>query len=397
MAESFVPPECSAVVKTAAIPDDHAALASSRARGLPIFRFSEMLAGLASESASAAVAGSHGKTTTSAMLAVILAAAGRDPTAVIGGEAPDLEDGNARLGEGRILVHEACEYAGSFLVYRPTHGVITNLGDDHVESYGGLDGLRAAFRHFAANTDPGGILVTSAALARNLDLRGVARARLVTLGNSCGDVRVRCHGRAFEIRFPDGGSCGAVSMALPGRHNMMNAAMAAAAAREGFGVELAVIRDALESFRGVEGRFQILRDTEDFALVDDYAHHPEEIEATLLTCRERFPGRRLRVLFQPHLEERTERRFQAFLNALALSDALILLKDCPVPGRDRGRHGGARRLYTALRRLGVDASYADSADEARAWFEVGARGGDVDVLLGAGDSKELGRALLRRS
>ncbi len=395
--EADVPAQCSAVVKTAAIPEDHPALAMARRRDLPVFRYAEMLAALAGTTTSAAVAGSHGKTTTSAMLAVILMAAKRDPSAVIGGDVPDLCDGNARYGSDGPLVHEACEYAGSFLEYRPDHAVITNLGDDHVDSYGGLDALKRAFRQFAAGVDAAGRLVTSAALARHLDLRGVAKARLVTLGNSCGDVRIRIDGRAFEVRFPDGARSGPIELGIPGRHNMMNAAMAAAAAREAFGVDLAVIGRALQAFRGVEGRFQILRDEEDFALIDDYAHHPAEIEATLLTCRDRFPGRRLRVLFQPHLEQRTERHFQAFLNALALADELLLLKDCSVPGRDGGRYRGAHRLYEGLRKLGVRASYADSPDEAASWFSVGAREGDIDVLLGAGDSRDLACALLRRS
>ena len=394
--ESEIPAECSAVVRTAAIPDDHPAMVAALARNLPTFRYAEMLAGLAATTTSAAVAGSHGKTTTSAMLAQILMAARRNPSAVIGGDVLDFGDGNARWGVDGPLVHEACEYAGSFLVYRPSHAVITNLGDDHVDSYGGLDALRGAFRQFAAGVDGAGCLVTSAALARDLDLRGVAGARLVTLGNSCGDVRLRIEGGTFELRFPDGARSGPIQLRIPGRHNIMNAAMAAAAAREAFGVELAAIRRALLGFRGVEGRFQILRDEEHRALVDDYAHHPAEIEMTLLTCRDRFPDRRLRVLFQPHLEERTERHFQAFLNALALADELVLMKDCAVPGRDGGRHRGAHRLYEGLLKLGVRASYADTPQEAEAWFSVGAREGDVDVLLGAGDSRDLAHALLRR-
>lgn len=383
------------VVCTEAVADENPELVAARERGVEVVRYGAALAHLLQGRRSTAVAGTHGKTTTAAILAFILREAGFEPGALVGGDVPQL-DGGVLLGEGEPMVVEACEYRESFLELAPRHAVITNVDDDHLDHYGTEDRLRAAFRRFARSVDPSGLLVTTSAAARELDLRGAASCRMLTLGPKRRDVRLRVErDGSFSLLHPDGRRTPRMQLALPGHHNLMNAAMAVVIADRAYGVDVDAIAAAVGRFGGVERRFDVLLESEAAVVVDDYAHHPAELEATLLTARRRHPGHRVVAMFQPHLASRTRRHFPGFLNALAHADVCLLVDDYVVAGRDEDGAAGARMLREALAALYMPCLRTSLADAADALIEIH-RPGDVIVACGAGDVGEASRELAQR-
>ncbi len=393
-AAGHIPRGACTVVATAAVSDDNPELVAARRRKLRVLCYAEALDLVSRDRDTVAVAGTHGKTTSSAMIAFILRSAGLEPGAVIGGLVPQL-GGNSLLGEGAPFVTEACEYARSFLRISPRHAVITNVGDDHLDYYRSLDRLRAAFRSFAEALPREGLLVTSSRVARDLDLRGVLKARMLTIGAKQHDVRILDRDGGFVLVMPDGERSAEIRLHLPGRHNRMNAAMAAVLCRRAYDLPFAAIVPALEAFEGVERRFRVLVDRPERVVIDDYAHHPAEVEATLLATRERFPRRRIVAVFQPHLADRVRRHRAGFLNALAYADEVELLRDYEVVGRDESDRGGAQLLGEAFASLGMAVPcHADIESAARSLGNRPERG-EVYCIMGAGDIGELSLELAR--
>ncbi|MEE9391109.1 MAG: UDP-N-acetylmuramate--L-alanine ligase [Planctomycetota bacterium] len=392
-----LPQDVDFVVRSAAVPDENPEVLAARERGLPVETYARALGALTAHRATAAVAGTHGKTTTAAMLALILDRAGLEPGAVIGGAVPQI-GGSVLYGTGAPFVAEACEYAESFLDLEPRHAIMVNIDADHLEYYGSMDRLRAAFSAFAAKLNADGLIVTTTEVAMALDLRRTARARVLTLGSSKCDVRLIEEAGGFRLLHPDGQSSGWLPAPLPGRHNLINAALAAVMAKKGYSVDHCQIKAAFGEFRGVERRFERLVDTDALTLIDDYAHHPTEVEATLLAARECYPNRRLVAIFQPHLEDRTRRHFAGFLNSLALADEVVVLRDYLVQGRDQGEGQGARKLTEVLKTLDVDCFYAGDRNEAIEHLlprQIRSQS-EVWVVMGAGDIRELSRDLHAR-
>ncbi|MCB9831921.1 MAG: UDP-N-acetylmuramate--L-alanine ligase [Planctomycetes bacterium] len=382
------------VVTTAALTEDNPELQAARRRKLRVLRYGEALDLVCRDRHCVAIAGTHGKTTTTAMIAWVLKQAGLDPGAVVGGIVPQL-GGNVLLGRGPAFVTEACEYAHSFLHLRPRHAVITNVGDDHLDFYRSLDRLRAAFRQFVESLPADGLLVTSSRAARDLDLRGVLRARLLTLGAKHHDVRMLDRERGFQLLMPDGERSGELRLRIPGRHNRFDAALAATLCRRAFDLSFATITAALAEFEGVERRFRVLVDRPERSIVDDYAHHPAEVEATLLAARERFPDRRLVAVFQPHLADRVRRHRAGFLNALAYADEVEVLRDYQVVGRDEADRGGAAILSEAFHSLGMRIPCHADLDSAFRSISARPAQGEVFCIMGAGDIGELSLELAR--
>ena len=394
--EHHLPADVDRVVITAAVGTDNPEVEEAMRRGIEVVSYARALAEVGMNMPSIAVAGTHGKTTTASMIAFVLQELGVDPAAVIGGHVPQL-GGNVLTGQGPAFVMEACEYARSFLELSPMHAVITNVGDDHLDYYGSSDRLRAAFREFAGRIDRAGLLVTCSRVARDLDLRGVVNCRMLTIGAKRRDVRVTNGPAGFILQFPEGTRSRQLKLRLPGDHNVANAAMAAVACHRSYDLPLGDIIDILEHFEGVERRFRVLHDGADFAVVDDYAHHPTEIEATLLAARERFPKRRLIAVFQPHLVERVRRHFAGFLNALAYADDLVLVRDCRVIGRSGQNRDGAQELHEAFRRLSVPCDFCNDVRETAGFLQLRRRRGDVFCIMGAGDVGEVSRELAQES
>ncbi len=389
-----------AVVTTAAVPADHPELAAARARGIPVLKRAEALGALVNRGTVVAIAGTHGKTTTTAMTTAILADAGLDPTGFVGGRVPEW-GGGLRPGSDRLFVVEADEYDRSFLTLRPDVAVVTTIEADHLDVYGTFEAVEAAFREFVAPVPDQGLIAACVddAGAKRL-LEEAAGARGVGYGLSpeaelrAVDVEARGRGSRFML-VEHGTPLGEVVLGVPGVHNVRNALGAIAAARH-VGADLAAIRRALAEFRGVGRRFEALGEAGGVLFVDDYAHHPTEIEATLAAARSAYPERRLVAVFQPHLYSRTRDFAAEFGRALAGADAVWVAdiypaREAPIPGVTGALVADAARAAGA-----ADVHYHADVAELRDALAASLRSGDLCLTLGAGDIDETGRVVRAR-
>ncbi len=340
------------VVASSAIPGDNPELARARVRGIPVIPRAEMLAELMRMKQGIAVAGSHGKTTITSLIAHGMEMAGLDPTYVIGGRLI-AGGGNARLGESPWLVAEADESDGSFLRLTPTIALVSNIDPEHLDHYGDFDHLLAAFRQFVGAVPFYGCAVLHHEHPKVALLRDGLHKPVVTYGLSPqADIhllsrQVRENGQQLEVGLPGGGAAEEFFLPMPGLHNAENALAAIAVLRElGLGVE--AIRRAMASFAGIQRRFQCARMGRG-TLVDDYAHHPREIMATLATARECWPDEALLVLFQPHRYTRSQALMSDFFGAFDEAAEVVLLPifaagEAPVEGVDSEAMANGMRL-----------------------------------------------------
>ncbi|MBI3286883.1 MAG: UDP-N-acetylmuramate--L-alanine ligase [Chloroflexi bacterium] len=315
--------EADLVLVSTAVPPDNPELVEARARSIPVLERRELLAELTAGAQVIAVAGTHGKTTTSALLALILERADRSPTVLVGGVIPE-RGTNAWAGRGEQWVVEADEYKQAFLGLTPRVAVVTNIELDHPDVFRDFEDVLAAFREFARRVPAEGTLVLCADDPGAMALRNeLTNGRgILTYGFSQdADWRafgLRPHpggGTDFQVAFQQRAR-GRFSLRLPGEHNVQNSMAALAVAHE-LHIDLDLARQVLAEFGGVARRFQVLGEVAGIAIVDDYAHHPSEIRATLAAARQRYPGRRLWALFQPHTFTRTKALLREFAQALA--------------------------------------------------------------------------------
>ena len=382
-----------AVVVSTAVAPDNPEVVAARERGVPIVPRALMLAELMRLQQGIAVAGTHGKTTTTSLIASVLAEGGLDPTFVIGGRLL-AADANARLGTGDFLVAEADESDASFLYLSPVIAVVTNIDADHLETYGQDFGkLKRAFVDFVQRLpfygtavlclDDPNVRAIVPEIAKPIVTYGLAEdvaLRAVDLTNAGGRMRFVAQGRSAAPL--------AVELALPGVHNVRNALAAIAVGRE-VGVDDAAIARALAEFKGVGRRFQRHGDIAipgggSYTLIDDYGHHPAEMAATITAARESFPGRRIVLAFQPHRYTRTRDLFEDFVHVLSTVDALVLADVYPA-GESPIVAADGRALARAVRVTGrVEPVFVESvADVAQAVRDI-VRDGDVVVTMGAG-------------
>ena len=384
-----------AVVHTSAVGSAHPVLQAAAAAGIPVFRRAEALGLLVRDGFVIAVAGTHGKTTTTAMATEALAAAGRDPTGILGGRVASW-GGNARIGSDELFVVEADEYDQSFLALDPDVVVVTNIEAEHLECYGSMSALEDAFEEFAGRASHvlvGADDAGAVNLARKLD---VPVWRVGTAPDA--DVRitqVEQHPRITQadLALP-GGRVVRLELRIPGMHNLRNAAMVV-------GVAAVVEADvdatvaALASFDGVGRRFQVLGTQRGVTVVDDYAHHATEVSATILAARQRFPGARLVVAFQPHLFSRTQRQSEQLGRALADADLVLVTdvyaaREAPIPGVT------GQLVAEAARRAGAEVMWVPNRDDLAASLADVGRERDVVFTLGAGDITDVASELLHR-
>jgi UDP-N-acetylmuramate--alanine ligase len=375
------------VVYSSAVPGTNPELVAAADRRLPVIPRAEMLAELMRMKHGVAVAGSHGKTTTTSLIGAVLQAGGLDPTTVVGGKVRSLGS-HSRLGAGDILVAEADESDGSFLRLLPTVVVVTNVDAEHLDHYGGIEPLRRAFTDFANRIpfygaavlcldDPGvrALLTDVMRRTRTYGLSATAQVRAESLVADGLETRFRV--RADEKLL------GEARIRMPGTHNVRNALAAVAVGIE-FDVPWARTAEALEEFRGVERRFEIRGEASGVVVVDDYAHHPAEIRATLEAARDAF-GRRLVVAFQPHRYTRT----RALLDELACAfvDAdVVLLTEIYAAGEEKILGIDGRRLAEAVRATGHPAvEFVPEPTDLVARLIERSRPGDAVLFLGAGD------------
>ena len=360
-----------------------------RARDLriPVIPRAEMLAELMRMKQSVAVAGTHGKTTTTSLVGAVLHAAGRDPTVVVGGRLRG-PGTNARIGQGSMMVVEADESDGTFLLLSPIIAVVTNIDPEHLDHFGDIERVREAYRQFVQRVPFYGLAVLC---IDNVNVRAMLpqlNKRFVTYGTvpdaewQARDLKVEGLRTTFELWRREE-RLGTVHLQIPGRHNALNALAAFAVADE-LGIPWRIVAHALEEFGGVHRRFEVRGDEQGILVVDDYGHHPEEIRATLLAAREGF-GRRLVVAFQPHRYSRTRDLFPEFLTSFD-DAAVVLLTDIYAAGEDKVEGVSSEALYHALKKRGhLDVRHVPERPAlAEALLDV-VQDGDLVITLGAGD------------
>jgi UDP-N-acetylmuramate--alanine ligase len=380
-----VPPDVDAVVVSTAIPDSNAEVRTAAERGLPVLRRADALRALVSTRRTVAVAGSHGKTTSSSMLALILRAAGWRPSFIIGGDLNEVGT-NAAYDDGEWLVVEADESDGTFLELAPEAGIVTNIEPDHLDHYGGFAGLTAAFEEFFAGIPGARVVCADDPIARRLT---AAHPGAVTYGfDENATYRIVSYegdrgGSRFAVHR-DGRELGTIDLPVPGRHNAANATGATALARE-LGAPFEAAVDAMRGFGGVARRFQFRGEIDGVTLVDDYAHIPGEIAAMIEAAREGGWGRVI-VVFQPHRYTRTARLWRDFAEAFTGADQVVLTdvyaaNESPQPGvSGRLILGAVLDAHPALPVVYLPRR----ADVVQHALRL-ARPGDVVLTLGAGD------------
>ena len=385
-----------ALVITSAMQKDHPELEAARALGLPIVRRAEALGQAVSGGTLVAVAGTHGKTTTTVMTTEALAAAGLSPTGVVGGRVGSW-GGNLRYDVGTLYVVEADEYDRSFLALTPTIAVVTNVEADHLDIYSDLADIRRTFEAFLgpAHTvvlcdDDLGASTLKIPSGPQVIRYGTdsPNARLIGRATPLDDRRT-----AVAVTF-DGECLGDVVLRVPGQHNVRNA-LAAIASGLALGASIDALRTGLEAFAGVERRFQRLGQAKGVEVVDDYAHHPTEVAATIAAARAAFPGRRIVAAFQPHLYSRTRDFAGDFAQALALADVSLLTaiypaRELPIPGVT------SALIAVPLVQRGCPPAWVGERSALAEALVAIVREGDVVITLGAGDITRTGPELLHR-
>jgi UDP-N-acetylmuramate--alanine ligase len=380
------------VIFSTAIPPGNVEVAEARRRGIPVLARAQVLAALMGQGKGIAIAGTHGKTTTTSMLAVILERTGRDPTYLVGGDLNE-SGSNARSGKGDLFVAEADESDGSFLLLRPEVAVVTNVEEDHLDFYLDRADVEAAFAAFCARA---GVVV---ACGDDPGVRRVlgAAVRAVTYGETEGcdvvvePLEIAVGGSRGRVTFPEGAV--EVHVSAPGRHYLLNAAAALAAAREA-GVAPHDAAEALRGFEGVRRRFELRGSASGAAFIDDYAHHPTEIAATLSAARTQG-ARRLVAVFQPHRYTRTRSHWRPLGESLAGADVVVLTDvygagEMPVPGVT------GKLLLDALLEAAptIRAVYLPHRGDLAPFLAGEVREGDLVLTLGAGDITMVGEEAL---
>src|SRR5262245_46383304 len=377
------------VVVSSAIKGYNPEIEAAQAKGIPVIQRAEMLGELMRMKYSVAVAGSHGKTTTTTMIATVLLQAGLDPTAVIGGRVNSLGLANARLGRGEYLVAEADESDGSFLKLPPTVAVVTNIDAEHLDHYGTHDAVKRAFVDFINRVPFYGLAVLCLDHPHVQAILPQVHKRYVTYGEAPqADYRardIRFEGfRTTYVAWRGAEELGLVTLGMPGRHNVLNS-LAALAVADFLEVPFARTREALAQFQGVQRRFTVRGQERGVLVVDDFGHHPMEVRATLAGARAGFPGRKILAAFQPHRHTRTRDQWDEFTRAFYDADSVVLCDifgagEPAIPGVDTSK------LVQAIRDHGTkDVTYVPRREDIATHLASLAQPGDIVITLGAGD------------
>ena len=382
------------VVISTAIPKTNPELLEARRRSIPVIPRAAALAWILEGSCSIAVAGTHGKTTTTSMTAHVLEALGENPTALVGGELNDIGS-NVAFGRSDLVVAEADESDRSFLYLRPQAAVVTNIEFDHPDFYSSLDDVVATFEQFIRSLPEDGHLVTCQDDPSCLAVAAAAPCPVTTYGISIGDLRADILGPSSYVLLEQGERRGVVELGVYGRHNVLNSLSAAAIARW-LGHDAYEAARTLEDFGGVRRRFQLKGERAEVRVVDDYAHHPTELSATLAAARSTMPGEgRVIAVFQPHRYSRTRALYREFGDAFSSADAVLVTEvygagEMPQPGVN------GKLIVDAIceTRGHPDVYYIPQQDAIPGVLQNVSRSGDLVLTLGAGDISKAGEDLL---
>jgi len=387
------------VVRSAAIKDDNVEVVEARRRDIPVIKYAEMLGRLTREKQTIAVAGCHGKTTTTAMVTYVLSRAGFGPSYVCGGVIPQLGS-NAAPGPGKHMVVEACEYDRSFLNYAPACAVVTNVEEDHLDYYKDITEIAAAFKEFASRSS--GPVIGSAdngpaaAIVGELKGKGETFSVHKDADWRARNVEVKDGRWSFEV-LKYGRPYGPFTLGVAGEHNVANG-LAAIAAATWAGVGQEIVQLALAEFTGAERRFQILGEKKGALVVDDYGHHPTEVQATLRAAKERYPDRKIWCIFQPHQVSRTRIFMKEF--ARSFGDAHVVLLPEIYEARDHANGNGNGKkvssadLAKAISENGKAALFLPTFDEVLAFLKNKATPDCLILTMGAGDVNRIAQRFL---
>ena len=383
-------------VYTAAISEDNPEFQEVKRQNIPMMSRAELLGRIMKNYKEAInVSGTHGKTTTTSMIGEILMEAQMDPTITVGGMMKDI-GGNLRVGKSDVFLAEACEYTNSFLSFFPTIEVVLNVEEDHLDFFKDLDEIRDSFKNFVKNTSPKGCIIINDKITNNREITQGYEGNIVRYGTENSD----CY--ATNIRYDALGyptfdlvhkeeTYENVKLYVGGNHNIYNALAAICVAFE-LGVSIEDIRKGLSEFKGVDRRFEVKGKLDGITIVDDYAHHPSEISATLNIAK-RYPHDRLVVVFQPHTYTRTKAFFDDFANVLKNVDEVIIAKI--YPARETDNLGMSSNLLSKrINELGGNSTSFETFDEIENYLLEDLRKGDLLITMGAGDILRVGEFLL---
>lgn len=395
-----IPSHTDMVIYSAAITPENQEFQRAKERGIPCFRYSQMLGKLMTGKKSIAVAGTHGKTTTTGLLTSVLKSAGENPGYLVGGEMADW-GGNGSWGKGRYFVAEACEFHRSFHDLFPQHAILTNIEKEHLDYYKDLEEIQESFRHFLKKLPTGALVAypadcpNSREVVKKLSLHSISFG----IGRESGadifaaNIRYLRGGTQFDVYYK-GQFEGTLLTRLLGEHNAKNILAVYGIAR-GFRLSFDAISEGISQFKGVARRFDLIGEERGITILDDYAHHPTEIKAVLSAIGQRYPKKRLFLVFQPHQYSRTYNLLGEFAMVLAEADRVILPEIYAARDRDEIKSKvSSLKLCKEINRMGGKAQFIANLDEISSYLLGHCKSGDLVVTMGAGNVNQVAYSLL---
>lgn len=393
-----ITPHIDVVVFTAAIHEDNPELAAARAQNIPCLTRAQLLGQIMRNYPTpVAVSGTHGKTTTTSMISEILLAADTDPTLSVGGILSSIH-GNIRVGKSPLFVTEACEYTNSFLSFYPKISLILNIEADHLDFFKDIQDIRHSFQKFASLLPKDGTLIINGDISNLSEITGTLECRVITYGREASfdyypeNITYDHFARpAYDLCH--NGRRERITLGVPGEHNIYNS-LAAAALADVLGISMQHIKTALASFHGTDRRFQLKGTANGVTIIDDYAHHPTEIGATL-SAAANYPHRKLWCVFQPHTYTRTKAFLPEFARALCAADHVVLADI--YAARETDNLGiSSQTLQKKIQELGTACDYFPSFEQIELFLEKNCSPGDLLITMGAGDVVNIGENLLKK-
>ncbi|MEE1250984.1 MAG: UDP-N-acetylmuramate--L-alanine ligase [Lachnospiraceae bacterium] len=385
------------VVYTAAIKEDNPEYAAAKSAGIPMLSRAELLGQIMDNyKRSVAISGTHGKTTTTSMISQILLCANADPTLSVGGIL-DAIGGNIRVGHSDIFVTEACEYTNSFLNFRPRYSIILDIEAEHLDFFKDIQDIRNSFRKFASNTKNDGAIIINGQIEQYKEITDGLSPKIITFGldssfdYSATDISYNEKACAKYTLLKNGSPLGEITLNVPGEHNVYNSLSAIAACLD-MGIDLSYIKQGLSIFGGAKRRFEYKGSFAGITIIDDYAHHPTEIAATLQAAKN-YPHGRIICVFQPHTYSRTKAFLKDFAKALSLADVVVLADI--YAAREKNTLGiSSTAILDELKALGQEAYYFPSFDEIENFLLENCINNDLLITMGAGNIYLVGEHLL---
>ncbi|OGL63749.1 UDP-N-acetylmuramate--L-alanine ligase [Candidatus Uhrbacteria bacterium RIFCSPHIGHO2_02_FULL_47_44] len=391
------------VIYSSAVPSTNPERTTARERGIPEVSYAQFLGEVSKTFSTIVVTGTHGKSTTTALIGLMLEAAGYDPTVLVGSFVPTFPDKNLRLGKGRFFVVEGCEYQANMLNLHPEMIVLTNIEEDHLDYYRDINHIRDTFQIFADKLIGKGMMILNADDAESMKLKverpitywmqRTEKAERAERNSYVALNRATTKGvQTFGVNRDE--LLGRLKLIIPGEHNVMNALAATAAAME-LGVPFETCARVLETFPGIWRRFERVGTWREADVISDYGHHPTAVEKTVSAAREFFPGRRIVLCFQPHQHSRTKSLFDGFVHALQLADETVVAEIYDVAGRNEEHNMSSRLIVEKIKKETPNAHvmYSENFDAVKSALEQIVRSNDVLIIMGAGDIDSIARDL----